>query len=51
MKTNLGSIRCCERRAIKIVKVIELMSESPESCKEAAENVVQEAAKTLRNIR
>jgi flavin-binding protein dodecin len=35
----------------KIVKVIELMSESPTSWEEAAQNVVQEAAKTLRNIR
>jgi flavin-binding protein dodecin len=35
----------------KIVKVIELMSESPTSWEEAAQSVVQEAAKTLRNIR
>jgi dodecin len=35
----------------KIVKVIELMSESPTSWEDAAQNVVQEAAKTLRNIR
>ena len=35
----------------KIVKVIELMSESPKSWEEAAKNVVTEAAKTLRNIR
>jgi flavin-binding protein dodecin len=35
----------------KIVKVIELMSESPKSWEEASQNVVKEAAKTLRNIR
>jgi flavin-binding protein dodecin len=35
----------------KIVKVIELMSESPKSWEEAAQNVVKEATKTLRNIR
>ncbi len=35
----------------KIVKVIEVMSESPKSWEEAAKNVVTEASKTLRNIR
>ena len=35
----------------KIVKVIEIMSESANSWEEAAQNVVSEAAKTLRNIR
>jgi flavin-binding protein dodecin len=35
----------------KIVKVIEVMSESPKSWEEAAQNVVTEASKTLRNIR
>ena len=35
----------------KIVKVIELMSESPKSWEDAAQAVVQEASKTLRNIR
>ncbi|MFN2542361.1 MAG: dodecin family protein [Chthoniobacterales bacterium] len=35
----------------KIVKVIEVMSESPNSWEEATQNVVGEAAKTLRNIR
>jgi dodecin len=35
----------------KIVKVIELMSESPESWEDATQNVVKEASKTLRNIR
>jgi dodecin len=35
----------------KIVKVIELMSESSESWEDAAQNVVKEASKTLRNIR
>ncbi|TMP93551.1 MAG: dodecin domain-containing protein [Verrucomicrobia bacterium] len=35
----------------KIVKVIEVLSESPKSWEEAAQNVVSEASKTLRNIR
>jgi flavin-binding protein dodecin len=35
----------------KIVKVIEVMSESPKNWEEAAQNVVTEASKTLRNIR
>jgi flavin-binding protein dodecin len=35
----------------KIVKVIELMSESSASWEEAVQNVVIEAAKTLRNVR
>jgi dodecin len=35
----------------KIVKVIELMSESPKNWEDATQNVVKEAAKTLRNIR
>ena len=35
----------------KIVKVIEIMSESPKSWEEAVQNVVTEASKTLRNIR
>jgi flavin-binding protein dodecin len=35
----------------KIVKVIEVMSESSSSWEEATQNVVSEAAKTLRNIR
>jgi flavin-binding protein dodecin len=35
----------------KIVKVIEVMSESARSWEEAAQNVVSEASKTLRNIR
>jgi dodecin len=35
----------------KIVKVIELMSESPESWEDATQNVVKEASKTLRSIR
>ena len=35
----------------KIVKVIELMSESPNSWEEATRNVASEASKTLRNIR
>lgn len=35
----------------KIIKVIELLSESPTSWEEATKNVVTEASKTLRNIR
>ena len=35
----------------KIVKVIELLSESPKSWEDATQNVVIEASKTLRNIR
>jgi flavin-binding protein dodecin len=35
----------------KIVKVIEVLSESPKSWEEAVKNVVSEASKTLRNIR
>ncbi len=35
----------------KIVKVIELMSESSNTWEEAVQNVVTEASKTLRNIR
>jgi len=35
----------------RVVKVIELMSESPKSWEEAAQNAVKEASKTLRNIR
>jgi flavin-binding protein dodecin len=35
----------------KIVKVIELMSESANTWEEATQNVVIEASKTLRNIR
>jgi len=35
----------------KVVKVIELLSESPKSWEDAAQSVVSEASKTLRNIR
>ena len=35
----------------KIVKVIEVLSESPKSWEDAAQNVVTEASQTLRNIR
>jgi flavin-binding protein dodecin len=35
----------------KVVKVIELMSESPKSWEEAASNAIREASRTLRNIR
>lgn len=35
----------------KVVKVIELMSQSPKSWEDAARGAVEEAAKTLRNVR
>ena len=35
----------------KVVKVIELMSESSKSWEDAAQNAIKEASKTLRNIR
>jgi len=35
----------------RVVKVIELMSESPKSWEDAASNAVREASRTLRNIR
>jgi flavin-binding protein dodecin len=35
----------------KVVKVIELMSQSPKSWEDAAQGAVSEATKTLRNIR
>ena len=35
----------------RVVKVIELMSESSKSWEDAAQNAVTEASKTLRNIR
>ena len=35
----------------KIVKVIEVMSQSEKSWEDATQNVVTEASKTLRNIR
>ena len=35
----------------KVVKVIELMSQSPKSWEDAAQGAVKEAAKTLRNVR
>lgn len=35
----------------KVVKVIELMSQSPKSWEDAAQEAVNEASKTLRNIR
>jgi dodecin len=35
----------------KVVKVIELMSESPKSWEDAASNAVGEASRRLRNIR
>jgi len=35
----------------KIVKVIEVLSESPRSWEDAVQGVVDEASKTLRNIR
>jgi flavin-binding protein dodecin len=35
----------------KVVKVIELMAQSPKSWEDAAQGAVEEAAKTLRNVR
>ena len=35
----------------KVVKVIELLSESPKSWEDAGQNAVREASRTLRNIR
>jgi dodecin len=35
----------------KVVKVIELMSHSPKSWEDAAQGAVEEAVKTLRNVR
>ena len=35
----------------KVVKVIELMSESPKSWEDAAQSAIREASRTLRNIR
>lgn len=35
----------------KVVKVIELLSESPRSWEDAAQSAIKEASKTLRNIR
>jgi hypothetical protein len=35
----------------RVVKVIELMSQSPQSWEDAAHGAVDEASKTLRNIR
>jgi len=35
----------------KVVKVIELLSESPKSWEDAVQGIVDEASKTLRNIR
>jgi flavin-binding protein dodecin len=35
----------------KVVKVIELLSESPKSWEDAAQGAVREASRTLRNIR
>jgi dodecin len=35
----------------RVVKVIELMSQSPKSWEDAAQGAVEEAAKTLRNVR
>jgi dodecin len=34
-----------------VVKVIELMSQSPKSWEDAAQGAVEEATKTLRNVR
>jgi len=40
-----------EQVMAKVVKVIELLSESPKSWEDAAQTAVNEASKTLRNIR
>jgi len=36
---------------VAVVKVIELIGSSPDGWKEAAENALKEASKTIRNIR
>ena len=35
----------------KVIKVIELLSESPKSWEDAAQSAITEASRTLRNIR
>ena len=35
----------------KVIKVIELLSESPKSWEDAAQSAIREASRTLRNIR
>ncbi len=36
---------------MKVVKIVELIGNSPNSWEEAAENAMKEAAKTVRNIK
>jgi dodecin len=57
MKKRAGStppainIKRRRNHMAKVVKVIELMSQSPKSWEDAAQGAVEEAAKTLRNVR
>ena len=38
-------------KAMPVVKIVELIGSSPDGWKEAVENAVKEAAKTVKNIR
>jgi len=38
-------------RDMTVVKIVELIGSSPDGWKEAAENALKEAAKTIRNIK
>ncbi len=40
-----------EVKAMPVVKIIELIGSSPDGWKEAVENAVKEAAKTVKNIK
>jgi flavin-binding protein dodecin len=40
-----------EVKAVPVVKIVELIGSSPDGWKEAVENAVKEAAKTVKNIR
>ena len=42
---------CTYGEHVSIVKVVELIGASPDGWKEAAENALEEAAKTVRNIK
>jgi len=46
-----GSHSALEVKAMPVVKIIELIGSSPSSWKDAVENAVKEAAKTVKNIR
>jgi flavin-binding protein dodecin len=39
-----------EVKAVPVVKIVELIGSSPDGWKEAVENAVKEAAKTVKNI-